>query len=71
MISSVIVILSVVFAVVFTVAWLVSPTTRRNIEQPKHDFQESVQEHDQRYNSGSRHAQHNAASKDGARHESR
>lgn len=71
MIAAVIVVLSVVFAVAFAVAWMVSPKTRRNIERPKHDFQESVQEHDQRYNSDRQHAQHDAASKDGARHESR
>lgn len=50
MISTIIVVATVLFAVVFTVAWLISPKVRRSIEQPKHQFQDSVHQLDRRYN---------------------
>jgi hypothetical protein len=36
-----------VFAAIFIVAWLVKPDFRRQIEHPKHEFQDQVQRYDQ------------------------
>ena len=46
MITDVIVLASVAFAVGFAAAWLVSPALRAWIEQPKHRFQEAAGEYD-------------------------
>lgn len=46
MITDIIVLASVVFTVVFVVAWMVSPDLRAWIERPKHRFQDSVREYD-------------------------
>ena len=46
MITDVIVVASVVFAVAFAAAWLVSPALRAWIERPKHRFHEAVREYD-------------------------
>ena len=47
MITAIIVISSVVLAAVFTIAWLANPGLRRQIEHPKHCFQDQVQNYDQ------------------------
>lgn len=46
MIASLIVILSLVLAGAYTLAWIIKPGLRRQIEQPKYNFQEQVR----RYN---------------------
>ena len=46
MISNIIVIASVVFGLVFLVAWCCSPTLRRWVERPKHDFLARVRQYD-------------------------
>jgi hypothetical protein len=46
MITDVIVLASVAFAVAFAAAWLVSPALRAWIERPKHSFHESAREYD-------------------------
>lgn len=50
MITAIIVISSIVLAAVFTIAWLRNPALRRQIEHPKHCFQDQVRQHDQIYN---------------------
>ncbi len=45
MITAIIVISSVLLAAIFTVAWLTNPALRRQIEQPKHGFQEQVRQY--------------------------
>ena len=47
MITAIIVISSVVLAVVFTIAWLTNPALRRQIEHPKHCFQDQVHQYNQ------------------------
>ncbi len=42
MITAFIVISSVIFALIFTVVWLLRPGLRRQIESPKHHFQEQI-----------------------------
>ena len=59
MITDTIVLASVVFAVAFAAAWLVSPALRAWIEQPKHRFQESAGEYDRaqrRHHDGQEHS---------------
>lgn len=46
MITDLIVLASVAFAVAFFVAWLVSPRLRAWIERPKHRFHDAVQGYD-------------------------
>lgn len=46
MISNIIVMASLVFALVFVVAWCVSPALRRRVERPKYHFLARVQQHD-------------------------
>lgn len=46
MITGIVVLASVVFAAIFSVAWLVRPNLRTWIEEPKYRFQESVQNYD-------------------------
>jgi hypothetical protein len=46
MITDVIVLGSVAFAVFFAAAWFVSPALRAWIEQPKHRFHEAAREYD-------------------------
>ena len=46
MITDVIVLGSVAFAVAFAAAWLVSPALRAWIERPKHRFHEAAREYD-------------------------
>ena len=46
MISNLIVILSMVFAGAFFLAWLLRRDLREQIEQPKHGFQDRVLEYD-------------------------
>lgn len=48
MITDIIVLASVAFAVAFLAAWLVSPGLRAWIERPKHRFHEAAAEYDQR-----------------------
>jgi hypothetical protein len=45
-ISDIVVMASVVFALVFVAAWVVSPALRAWIERPKHRFHEAVTEYD-------------------------
>ncbi len=47
MITDVIVLLSIVFAVIFFAAWLIRPDLRAWIERPKYRFQSNVQSYDQ------------------------
>jgi hypothetical protein len=49
MITAIIVIATVVFAAIFTIAWLANPGLRRQIEHPKHCFQDQVKQYDRRY----------------------
>jgi hypothetical protein len=42
MITAFIVISSVILALAFTIAWLLRPELRRQIESPKHNFQEQI-----------------------------
>ena len=46
MISNIIVIASLVFSVVFLVAWCCSPALRRTVERPKYDFLARLRQHD-------------------------
>ena len=48
MITAIIVGSSVLLAAVFTIAWAMNPALRRQIEHPKHCFQEQLQQHNQR-----------------------
>ena len=50
MIEDVVVFSSVAFAVVFFVAWVVSPALRASIERPKYGFQANVQKFDLKRN---------------------
>jgi hypothetical protein len=43
MIAAIIVIVSIVFAAAFTLAYLVKPNLRKQIEQPKYFFHDQVQ----------------------------
>ena len=52
MITAVIVLASVAFAVAFAAAWLVSPGLRAWIERPKHRFHEAATEYDRHTSSG-------------------
>ena len=52
MIAGTIVILSIVFGVVFLLAYLTNPGLRRQIEQPKYGFQEQVQCYDRQCDIG-------------------
>ena len=52
MITDIIVLASVGFAVAFLAAWLVSPGLRAWIERPKHRFHEAATEYDQHVSSG-------------------
>ncbi len=47
MITAIIVISSVVLAAIFTIAWLTNPRLRRQIEHPKHCFQDQVRNYNQ------------------------
>lgn len=49
MISNAIVILSVVLAAVFWIAWLMRRDVREQIERPKHEFHDQVQQYDQQF----------------------
>jgi len=44
----VIVFLAMAFAIVFTLAWAVSPRLRAWIEQPKYRFQRNVRDYDEK-----------------------
>ena len=46
MITDVIVLLSLVLAAAFSVAWLMRPGLRARIEKPKYRFQENVKHYD-------------------------
>ena len=46
MISNIIVIASLVFGLVFLVAWCCSPALRRAVERPKYDFLTRVRQYD-------------------------
>jgi hypothetical protein len=46
MITAIIVVASLVFAVAFVVAWCCSPSLRRWVERPKYRFLESVRQYD-------------------------
>jgi len=41
--------LSVLFALAFLAAWIVSPALRAWVERPKHRFQENVRRYDQEH----------------------
>ena len=58
MIATFIVVSSIALAAAFTIAWLVKPGFRRQIESPKHNFHDQVQRFDQQCNA--------AATKSGA-----
>ena len=49
MLIDIILILSVVLAAGFAVAWIVSPAFRRRIERPKHLFADQVRQYDEQY----------------------
>lgn len=46
MITNIIVIASLVFGLMFLVAWCCSPALRRSVERPKYDFLTRVRQHD-------------------------
>ena len=46
MISNIIVIASLVFGLVFLVAWCCSPALRRAVDRPKYDFLTRVRQYD-------------------------
>lgn len=46
MITNLIVIASLVLTGAFVLAWLVSPALRARIEQPKHQFQDTLQQYE-------------------------
>ena len=46
MISATIIVLSVVFALAYAMVWCVNPRFRRQIEQPKHWFQDQLEKYD-------------------------
>jgi hypothetical protein len=52
MITDIIVLTSMAFALGFVAAWLVSPNLRAWIERPKHRFHEAAKEYDRRISSG-------------------
>lgn len=47
MITVIIVVSTVLLAAIFTFAWFTNPALRRQIEQPKHFFQDQVHQHNQ------------------------
>mgnify|MGYP001604027299 CR=1 FL=1 len=47
MITTSIVLSSVLLAARFTIAWLTNPAFRRQIEQPKHCFQDQLEQYNQ------------------------
>ncbi len=47
MITAFIVISSVILGLIFTLAWLLRPELRRQIESPKHNFQEQIRAYNQ------------------------
>ena len=47
MIATIIVTLSLLLAGIYTLAWLLRPGLRRQIEQPKYQFQDQVRQHDE------------------------
>jgi len=47
MITAIIVIVSIIFAIAFSLAYLVKPNLRKQIEQPKYFFHEQVQAYNQ------------------------
>jgi hypothetical protein len=47
MITAFIVISSVILGGIFTLAWLLRPELRRQIESPKHNFQEQIRAYNQ------------------------
>jgi hypothetical protein len=54
MITTIIVVVSLVFGMVFVVAWCCSPGLRRWVERPKYRFMESVRQYDRTRASGRR-----------------
>jgi hypothetical protein len=46
MISATIIIASVVLALVYACVWLINPRFRQEIEQPKHWFQDQLEQYD-------------------------
>lgn len=50
MVATIIVIASLALAVAFTLAWLLKPSVREQIEAPKHLFQDRVRQYDQGLN---------------------
>jgi len=61
MISDLVVLASVVFAIVFVGAWLASPALRAWIERPKHRFQEAVQRYDRAQSHGRQETEEHAS----------
>jgi hypothetical protein len=51
MIATIIVTLSLVLAAIFTVAWIIKPSLRRQIEEPKYGFQEQVRQYNRQCHS--------------------
>ena len=49
MISLTIIIGSVVLAMIYALAWILVPGIRQQIEQPKHCFQQRLEQYDQVY----------------------
>jgi hypothetical protein len=49
MISATIVIASVILALAYACVWCLSPRFRRQIEQPKHWFQDQLEKYDREY----------------------
>ena len=47
MISGIVIVASLVLAAGFCLAWLIRPGLRRDIEQPKHWFQDQLRRYDQ------------------------
>ena len=47
MITDVIVFTALVFAAIFSAAWLALPNLRKRVERPKYGFQENVQRYEQ------------------------
>ena len=47
MITTIIVVASLVLAAAFTLAWLLKPSVREEIEAPKHLFHDQVRQYDQ------------------------
>jgi len=49
MISAIVIVSSIVLATAFSLAWLLRPDLREEIERPKHSFQDQLRRYDRRH----------------------